>query len=242
MAELLATLGTSIVTTTFLVILSVCFLFSYTWWRMKLSKKWLFTLMTFLSLSLWFTLVYVLSQQGFFLWNPLIAPFFLLSFIILFEILRRVYASNIIQNMVFSIPNHWLIAIQTYRVGGYVFLQLYTMGVLPAIFAFPSAWGDIIIGMSAPIVAYCVYKKKSFAITLAKYWNYLGIADLVIALSTGILAFSRPIQTIPVQPSTEILSLYPLAIIPLFAVPLALFLHCLSLKILKGKTILTRRT
>jgi hypothetical protein len=130
---------------------------------------------------------------------------------------------------------HWLIAIQTYRIVGVAFFFLWAQGVLPAAFAFPAGIGDILVGLSAPIVAYLYYRKKPYANKLAIWWNILGIVDLIIALGTGILGFPRPIQTLPVSPSTEAMSLYPLALVSLFAVPLALLLHALGIKVLSRK-------
>lgn len=136
------------------------------------------------------------------------------------------------KKIITAIPNAWLIAIQTYRIVGVGFLALYAQGLLPAAFAFPSGFGDILVGVTAPFVAIWYHFKKPSSILVAKTWNYLGIADLIMALSLGILGFPVPFQTLPVTPTTELMSLFPLTIITLFAVPLALFMHCISLKIL----------
>ena len=132
-----------------------------------------------------------------------------------------------------SIPVHWIILSQTYRVVGVGFINLYNLGLLPALFAFSSGYGDIIVGATAPFVAYWYVKKKPYSRALAIAWNFIGIADLVMALSIGVLGFPRPIQALPLNPSTELLSSFPLVLITLFAVPLALLLHALSLRTLR---------
>ena len=151
---------------------------------------------------------------------------------VLFIFLQKAYASNAIRKIADAIPQELLIGVQAYRVVGINFLRLYTAGVLPAVFAFSAGYGDIFVGVSALFVAYFYFKKKTFARKLAIIWNYIGILDLVVAIGIGILGFPRPIQTLPLTPSTEALSLHPLALIPLFAVPIALMLHLFSLRTL----------
>ena len=186
-------------------------------------------------LLFWLAAVVILSKQGIFAINPIVAPFIMIGFILLFAFLQKVYASKTAQAITAAMPMHWLIAIQTYRIVGVAFFFLWAQGVLPAAFAFPAGIGDILVGLSAPIVAYLYYRKKPYANKLAIWWNILGIVDLIIALGTGILGFPRPIQTLPVSPSTEAMSLYPLALVSLFSVPLALLLHALGIKVLRKK-------
>ena len=151
----------------------------------------------------------------------------------LFIVLKKVYSSKIVENIVDKIPIPFIVGIQTYRIVGYGFFILYGMGLLPAAFAFPAGIGDMIVGIAAPFVAAVYFFKKYYPKKLAIIWNILGIVDLIVAIGVGIFAYPRPIQVLPTEVSTELLSLYPLAIIPLFAVPLATLLHFLSIRSLK---------
>lgn len=187
------------------------------------------------TLAGWFAAVYFIGRSGLFASNQLFAPNLLLAFLILFHFLRKAYHSKKVQDIADAIPQHWIIGIQTYRAVGIVFLAFYARGLLPATFAFPAGIGDLVIGMSAPTVALLYYLKKPYSKKLAIAWNILGIIDLVIAIGTGFLSFPRPIQFIPTNPSTEMLSLLPLAFVPLFMVPLAILLHMLSLRTLMRK-------
>lgn len=194
-----------------------------------------FFIIVSLILITWFVLVIAIGIKGFFAINPLFAANILLSFLILFHFLRMAYHSEKIREIADKISPTWIIAIQTYRIVGIGFIFLYFRGVLPAAFAFPSGIGDILVGITAPFVALAYFLKKPYSKKLAIIWNIIGIADLVIALTVGILGFPRPIQFVPLEVSTEPISLYPLVIIPLFAVPLALLLHFFSLRVLRKK-------
>ena len=203
---------------------------------MKMKNGLKFFLITTAVLLGWYLVVLIPGIMGFFTIDPLFAPNILFGFLILFHFLRKAYHSKTIQKVADRIPVPFIIGIQFFRVIGIVFLILWARGTLPAIFAFPAGIGDIIVGVTAPFVALLFYLKKSYSRKLAIWWNYFGIADLVIAIGVGILAFTRPFTIIPasISPiSTEPMSLFPLVMVPLFIVPLDFLLHFLSLRVLK---------
>lgn len=155
------------------------------------------------------------------------------GWLVLFEALRRIF-SVMIKKIVADIPMMtWLIGIQTYRILGISFLTLHAQGLLPALFAYSAGYGDILVGATAPFVAIWYYRQLPYARQIAIAWNVVGVVDLVVAIGTGWLSFPRPVQILPTAVSTEILALFPMVIIPLFAVPLSLVLHLFSLKALK---------
>ncbi|MEK6872871.1 MAG: hypothetical protein AABW90_02575 [Nanoarchaeota archaeon] len=195
-----------------------------------------FFLIASIILIIWFFTVVFLGKTDFFAksYYYLFVPNIVIAFLILFHFLRMAYNSKIIQTVTDKIPQHLIIGVQTYRTVGVGFIILYFQGLLPAVFAFSAGIGDIIIGVTAPFVAVLYYLKKPYSRKLAILWNYLGILDLIIALSVGFLGFSKPVQFIPLNPSTEPLSLFPLVIIPLFVVPLDILLHLFSLRVLRS--------
>lgn len=105
----------------------------------------------------------------------------------------------------------------TARVAGIVFLAMMGLGHLPALFAVPAGLGDIAVGVSAPFVARRLARGAGRRGAL--WFNALGIADLVVALSLGALA-----------PHNDSISELPLVLIPMAAVPLLIVLHLLSLQ------------
>jgi hypothetical protein len=112
----------------------------------------------------------------------------------------------------------------TVRVTGLAFLIAMAQGHLPAAFALPAGLGDIAIGVAAPFVAWRL--ARGIGRAGAVRFNLLGILDLVVA---GILGFLL-LGLIEVTPSTEALTLLPLALIPTAAVPLTIALHIVSLR------------
>lgn len=182
----------------------------------------------------WYGLVYFLGTAGFWA-NPTFLPFIAIGFITLFFWLRFLYKMPLLRNIAGSIPVHWLVAVQVFRFMGIGFLSFYNLGLIPGQFAIPTAWGDVFIGVTAVPVAILLWKRSASWRTknLAIWWNYLGIADLTMAITLGIMTFPRPFQVLPTQPDNLLIAFYPLVMVPLFAVPLSLLLHLFTLRVLK---------
>ena len=116
----------------------------------------------------------------------------------------------------------------TLRVVGVVFLVVMALGKLPAVFALPAGLGDIAIGLAAPLVARRLARGGGHA--MAVRFNLLGILDLTVAVT---IAFLANLDSLAVTPSTEPLTLLPLALVATVAVPLAVALHIVSLRRLR---------
>lgn len=135
------------------------------------------------------------------------------------------------RRVVDAIPADALISVQVYRLIGGIFLPLYAIGSLPGHFALPAGWGDLAVGLLAPLVALAVIRKTRGAQQLALGWNLFGFADLAAAVGLGtgyLLLLLRPEAGAP--PAAAAMTFFPLALIPTFAVPLGFILHIYSMR------------
>jgi hypothetical protein len=114
-----------------------------------------------------------------------------------------------------------LIAVQTYRIGGIAFLWGMTQGLLDPAFAIPAGVGDILIGVTAIPFAIFLWKGYSWSKYAVVVWSVLGIADLVNALTLGLI--TNP------DFSTSTMATFPWILVPTVFVPLALALHGITL-------------
>ena len=86
-------------------------------------------------------------------------------------------------------PPEWLIAVQTYRIVGMIFIWPFmTAGVLPPGFALPAGIGDFITGLAAPFIAGAVAGRRVGAFRWARAWNWFGIIDLIVAPTAAVLS------------------------------------------------------
>jgi hypothetical protein len=95
-------------------------------------------------------------------------------------------------------------------------------GVLPAIFAFPAGYGDIVIGATAAFAAWKLAEpahRTGFIL-----WQLLGITDLVTAVGLGTTTLLDP-HGVPMVAMTVV----PLSLIPTFLVPLFFIFHIICI-------------
>jgi hypothetical protein len=114
-----------------------------------------------------------------------------------------------------------LIAAHTWRLVGIVFLWGMAQGILDPVMAIPDAVGDILVGVTAIPFALFLRKGYSWSKYALVVWNVLGIADLVMAVSLGLL-------TSP-DFGTSTMTTFPWILIPTVAVPISLALHVITL-------------
>ncbi len=97
-------------------------------------------------------------------------------------------------------------------------------------FALPAGIGDVLIGIAAPVLAYTLARGYAGSRGLAIVWNIAGIGDLVVAVATGFMSSPGLYQRLAFDEPNTLISAYPLVMIPLFAVPLFILLHVISLR------------
>ena len=172
----------------------------------------------------WLLGVFLLGAAGFFR-NDVLPPRIPMALVgtLLFGYLLLL--SPTYRRIVAAVPQHWLIGIQTFRILGGVFLVRYFAGQLPGLFALPAGIGDVATGLLAPFVAYAWYSGKPYARTAAIAWNLFGIADLVNAVVLGTLTNGGAGGIV-----------FPVVLIPVFAVPRGFLIHSYSLMGLLRKT------
>lgn len=186
-----------------------------------------------LFLSGWLAAALWVSQNGFFLKLSLFPlPNIGLLFIPIIVGLTILSKSISFQKIVDNIFQPWLVGVQITRAMGVVFLTLYAQGLMPAEFAIPSGIGDVIIGTTAPFVALILFFKHSFGRKIAIVWNIVGFLDLIVSIILGFATSPTPYQSLALHNPNDLLFNFPLALVPIFAVPLSLLLHIFSLRVL----------
>jgi hypothetical protein len=123
------------------------------------------------------------------------------------------YSKQIQYNKITSL----LIAVHIWRIGGIFFIWGMTQGLLDPAFAIPAGVGDILIGVTAIPFAIFLWKGYSWSKYALVVWSVLGIADLVNAVTLGVI--TNP------DFRTSTMATFPWILVPTVAVPTALALH-----------------
>jgi hypothetical protein len=125
------------------------------------------------------------------------------------------------------------VAIQTWRILGIAFLWGVSQGILHPAFGIPAGVGDILIGVTAIPFAYFLSKGFGWSKYVLVVWNVLGIADLVMAVSLGLITAS--------EFGISTMTAFPWVLVPTVGVPLALMLHGITLYRLRNTEFLSRQ-
>ena len=125
-----------------------------------------------------------------------------------------------------------LIRLNVWRLEGFVFLLLAANGQMPWLWALPSGIGDVLIGSTAFWVASRL--DSPGGTRRAVIFNVLGLVDLIVAVGLGITTNAGPAQLFLTTPTSELVTHFPLALVPTFLVPLAFAVHIVSLSQLVG--------
>ncbi|HXS67787.1 MAG TPA: hypothetical protein VN761_03020 [Candidatus Polarisedimenticolia bacterium] len=132
------------------------------------------------------------------------------------------------REIVSAVSPPFLTLAHTMRIAAIVFLIEYSRGTLPAMFAFPAAFGDIFMGVTAPLMAWLVASKRVTPRRLLT-WNSLGLLDLISAVMLGVLCSGSPVGILAKNGTTEAMGQFPLVLIPTFFVPLLAIFHLISI-------------
>ena len=127
-----------------------------------------------------------------------------------------------------------LLRLNVWRLVGAVFLALMFAGQAPALWALPAGVGDLIVGSTAFWVASRFDQPGSKGLAVA--FNIFGLCDLVVAIGLGVTTSSGPAQLFHTTPTAEIMTRFPMALVPTYLVPLAFVLHIVSLWQILGRS------
>jgi hypothetical protein len=199
---------------------------TYSWPRMRLFA---------VAVMAWCAAAWAISLRGFFQdaggWNTADIPGFLLFGTLmtlpLVAIALGWYGSQAFRGFVESIPLPTLIGIQAYRLGGAIFLWMYSEGLMPPEIGIVAGCADAFIGITALPLARAVAKNIGGVRRLAVGWNLIGIADFLVSVSMVSLSF---VGVWAMKPDPVRIGLHPLALISLFQLPLSIAIHLLALR------------
>ena len=119
-----------------------------------------------------------------------------------------------------------LTRLQIWRVVGFSFLLLYAHDVLPAVFAWPAGVGDVLIGLTAPLVVARLAADSAFARSRRFIaFHVLGLLDFVGAIGAAALTSGAFPALTPDGLTSGPMELWPLNLFPSFIVPIFIILH-----------------
>jgi hypothetical protein len=182
--------------------------------------------------GIWFVAAFVGGMMGLFN-NPNEPPLYVGLFIFVpilgFTLAYR--TSSRVQQAVDAVPLRLITIAHILRFVGLGFVIGAIMNVLPAQFGYPAGWGDVIAAVLCLPLAWAIgqHRYSPRLRTLFIAWNIYGLIDLVTAVTLGILYSPSSFGVLRTDVSTELMTTFPVNLIPTFFVPIFILLHVLAL-------------
>jgi len=221
---MLSPLAIAVLLPTALVVVA---LFAVLWRERTSGRDALLAVASGIVLAVWAIATTILARRGFF--QPAagarVPPVGINLIVVLLALALFLSASASLRRLLRNQAN--LIRLHLWRLEGLVFLVLMLQGRVPALWALPAGLGDVLVGATALWVARGLEHPGGRRRAIA--WTLFGMADLVVAVALGVMTNPGPTQVFHPIPNAELLTQYPLALVPAFLVPLAFTLHVVSL-------------
>jgi hypothetical protein len=190
------------------------------------------------ALVTWFAAVSLLGARGLLATPQGRPPLPILAAVVVplaaFLLLRRF--SDRFRRFTLTLDLRLITAIQAWRFAGFAFIALYANGVLPGVFSWPAGLGDMAVAVAAPWMVMALVSRPQFSTSRAFVtWNYLGIADLVVAVTAGAIG-SGLVPGLIGGATTAPMARLPLVYVPAFLVPIMIMLHLSAILRPRGAT------
>ncbi len=110
-----------------------------------------------------------------------------------------------------------------------VFSALFSSGYIPKIMTYYGSNFDILVGLTAPIVAYLYFSKNKISNRVLLAWNIISLMLLITISTLAILSIPYPFQQFGInQPNVAVVN-FPFIFIPSLLVAIAYFCHIISI-------------
>lgn len=109
---------------------------------------------------------------------------------------------------------------------------LYLHEQVPQLMTFEGANFDIISGITAPLMWWYAFKDKGVKNRILLFWNILCLILLLIIVTIAILSSPVPFQQFSFEQPNLAVQYFPYVWLPTFVVPVVLFAHLASIRLL----------
>jgi hypothetical protein len=143
--------------------------------------------------------------------------------------------SNVGRTIALGVPIYLLTGMQSFRLVVEAFLHLLWLdGRIPQMLTYSGANFDILIGISAPVIAWLIASRR-ISDRLALGWQVAGIALLANVAARAVMTSPGPLNLLATEVPNMAIGTFPFTFIPGLMVPLALLLHVLSIRALRAR-------
>lgn len=180
---------------------------------------------------IWLAVQSIVSLRGFYTVTSTMPPRFSLLVVPPFLLIATLFLTARGKKFIDGLRPEFLTLLHTVRIAvELVLFWLFLYKAVPQIMTFEGRNLDILSGLTAPIVFYFCFVKKSMGNKSLLLWNLVCLALLVNVVSIAVLSVPFPFQKFAFgQPNVAVLH-FPFVWLPCCIVPLVLFSHLATIR------------
>jgi hypothetical protein len=187
-------------------------------------------------LAAWLTLTGALALGGFFARVNALPPPFVFGVAPPVVLVIALAAWRKSRAWLKAVPESWAVGFQAFRLPvELVLFALAQRGLVPTAMSYEGRNFDILVGLTAPLVAYFCLVRRGGSRRLAVAWNFMGLALLTNVVTIAVMSGPGPLRRLTDDVPNLVPTLFPFAWLAYFLVPLALLGHIVSLMQLAGQ-------
>ncbi|MDZ4846206.1 MAG: hypothetical protein SH857_11725 [Chitinophagales bacterium] len=181
----------------------------------------------------WTLIQGIIGFTGFYLITNTIPPRFALLIIPLLLLIIILFTTTSGRNFIDSLDLKMLTGLHVVRIPvELVLLWLFQNGQVPELMTFEGRNFDILSGITAPLILYFGFIKKSLSKKVILVWNIICLLLLFNIVGTAVLSAPFPFQQFAFDQPNVGVFYFPFVWLPGVIVPLVLFAHLAALRIL----------
>ena len=190
----------------------------------------------------WLALQALIAYTGFYTVTDTLPPRFLLLVLPPLVLIAAVFISPAGKKFVAGLDTKTLTLLHVVRVPvEMVLLWLFLQKTIPQVMTFEGRNFDIFSGITAPFIYYFGFVRKSLNKKIIIAWNILCLVLLLNIVTTAVLAAPFTFQKLAFDQPNVAVFYFPFVWLPGFIVPVVLFSHLASIRLLLKQEIKTSR-
>lgn len=182
-------------------------------------------------LMIWLLFTLIIATSGFLNDFTSTPPKILLIIVPPLIFMLLILISKQFHDLCEGLDNFWLIYPQSFRIiMEFILWLLFRYRIIPIQMTFAGGNYDVIIGLTAPVIAFYCFNRKLWSPKVALVWNFAGLGFLIYIMAVSILSTPYPFRVFMNEPANTLPFHFPFVWLPAVVVPFALLLHVLSIR------------
>lgn len=179
----------------------------------------------------WMIVQLFLGASGFYKVTDTFPPRFLLLLLPPILLMACIFVSRAGKRFLDRLDIKYLTYLHTARIPiEIVLFWLFINRQIPQLMTFEGRNFDIVVGLTAPLIAYLVFSKNWFGNNVLLIWNLVSLGLLVNIVVNALLSAPTPFQQFGFEQPNVAVLYFPFVWLPSCIVPIVLFSHLATIR------------